>query len=94
MEVHRDRGLAMGQFFSSNLTDRSCGGSKPGPWRRDLPRSWRSALDLPEESTASEAFDGGDPAADSTDDPVPDPVAAGKAAGPALPLAPERLRRG
>jgi hypothetical protein len=49
MEVHRDRGLSMGQFFSSNLTDRSFGGSKPGPWRRDLPRTWRSALDLPEE---------------------------------------------
>jgi hypothetical protein len=73
----------MGQFFSSNLTDRSFGGAKQGPWRRDVARTWRAALDLPEAAAASEAFGNGGPADDSPHDSVPGPAAAGTVAGPA-----------
>jgi polyisoprenoid-binding protein YceI len=38
----------MSQFFHVNPVTGSRSGPKPGPWRRDLPRTWRAALDLPD----------------------------------------------
>lgn len=38
----------MSQFFNSNPGDRTPQGPKLGPWSRDVPRTWRAALDLPE----------------------------------------------
>ena len=42
------RGPGMSQFFHVNPVTGSRSGPKPGPWRRDLPRTWRAALDLPD----------------------------------------------
>ena len=39
----------MSQFFDSNPADRSPQGPKRGPWRQGLSRTWRDALDLPED---------------------------------------------
>jgi polyisoprenoid-binding protein YceI len=36
------------QFFEINPAALPPSGPKGGPWRRDLPRTWRAALDLPE----------------------------------------------
>jgi polyisoprenoid-binding protein YceI len=38
------------QFFEVNPAAQPPSGPKPGPWRRDLPRTWRAALDLPDEA--------------------------------------------
>jgi polyisoprenoid-binding protein YceI len=38
----------MSQFFHSNPSALPASGPKHGPWRRDLPRTWRAALDLPD----------------------------------------------
>ena len=38
----------MSQFFHTNPAALPPAGPKGGPWRRDLPRTWRAALDLPE----------------------------------------------
>ena len=38
----------MSQFFHTNPAAMPPSGPKGGPWRRDLPRTWRAALDLPE----------------------------------------------
>jgi polyisoprenoid-binding protein YceI len=37
------------QFFEVNPATRPAQGPRAGPWRRELPRSWQAALDLPEE---------------------------------------------
>ncbi len=37
------------QFFHVNPAAQPASGPKQGPWRRELPRTWRAALDLPEE---------------------------------------------
>lgn len=42
----------MSQFFSSLPM---YAGAKQGPWRRELPRTWREALDLPEEGAGAPA---------------------------------------
>jgi hypothetical protein len=36
-----------GQFFDTNPGDRSPQGPKRGGWSRGVPRTWRTALDLP-----------------------------------------------
>ena len=41
--------VCVGQFFDSNPADRAPSGAKEGRWRKDLPRNWRVALDLPGE---------------------------------------------
>jgi polyisoprenoid-binding protein YceI len=52
----------VGQFFDSNPADRSPSGARSGRWSKDLPRTWRAALDLPDEA----AHGGADhPGADS-----------------------------
>ena len=38
----------MSQFFHTNPAALPPAGPKGGPWRRELPRTWRAALDLPE----------------------------------------------
>ena len=38
----------MSQFFDSNPADRTPSGPKRGSFRRDLPRTWQAALDLPD----------------------------------------------
>jgi hypothetical protein len=38
----------MSQFFYSNPAARPPQGPKRAPWRRDLPRTWQAALDLPD----------------------------------------------
>ena len=38
----------MSQFFDSSPAQRQGSGPKPGPWRRDLPRTWQAALGLPD----------------------------------------------
>jgi polyisoprenoid-binding protein YceI len=37
------------QFFEVNPAAQPPAGPKRGPWRRELPRTWRAALDLPDE---------------------------------------------
>ena len=46
----------MSQFFSSNAM---YAGAKQGPWPRDLPRTWRAALDLPDEGVHEPRDDAG-----------------------------------
>ncbi len=38
----------MSQFFETNPAAMPPSGPKGGPWRRDLPRTWRAALGLPD----------------------------------------------
>lgn len=40
----------MGQFFGSNPAP---AGAKRGEWSRDLPRTWRAALDLPDDAAGA-----------------------------------------
>jgi polyisoprenoid-binding protein YceI len=42
--------IRVSQFFEVNPAAQPPSGPKPGPWRRDLPRTWRAALDLPDEA--------------------------------------------
>jgi hypothetical protein len=54
------------QFFDSNPGDRSPNGPKRGGWSTELPRTWRTALGLPELDPVEEpgtegATDGGAP---------------------------------
>lgn len=68
----------MGQFFNNSSADRSFGGAKQGPWRRDLARTWRAALDLPEAPDGATSGDLGD----DSPEPLPGPATPGERAGP------------
>jgi hypothetical protein len=48
----------MSQFFGVNPTAGSRSGPKQGPWRRELPRTWRTALDLADEAPAEAPAEG------------------------------------
>jgi len=48
-------GGRMSQFFASNPAGRPAQGPKPGPWRRDVPRTWQEALGLGRSEATPEA---------------------------------------